>query len=252
MGKERIKFTGWNDHLLAAELDTPDLIEMKYLALYAPCFTCTKNIKAAKYIAQQLNRNGIGLFRFDFTGLGESEGDFSNSNFSTNIQNIRLAYDYLNSRNLAPQLLIGHSLGGAAMLRVAMEFDSVKALVAIASPSFPNHLGHRLRRVKEDAEKNGFGSVNIGGMNFNLKKQFFDNLEENDKVTDLSKMTKPVLVMHSPDDDTIESKYTFDIFSRVSGQKSYITLNNFGHLMMKPEYGWKTANLIATWADMYI
>lgn len=252
MAKERIKFEGWNGHQLAAELDTPDNTDLRYVALYAPCFTCTKNLKAAKYIAQRLNKEGIGLFRFDFTGLGESEGDFSETNFSTNVENLRYAFDYLDQRGLAPKLLIGHSLGGAAMLRVAMGFDSVKAVAVIASPSFPNHLGSRLIRTKTEAESIGASLINIGGMSFTLKKQFFEDLEKNDRLTDLSLVTKPVLVMHSPDDDTIDVKYTFDIFSRVGGQKSFVTQNNFGHLMMDRENAAKTASIISSWAEMYI
>lgn len=252
MAKERIKFNGWNGHQLAAEFDTPDNTDLKYNALYAPCFTCSKNLKAAKYIAQRLNKEGIGLFRFDFTGLGESEGDFSETSFSTNIENLRYAYNYLVQRNAAPKLLVGHSLGGAAMLRVAMEFESVKAIVVIASPAFPNHLGKRLHKTKTEAEAIGASQINIGGMNFTLKKQFFEDLEMNDSLTDLSKITKPVLVMHSPDDDTIDVKYTFDIFSRLGGQKSFVTQNNFGHLMMDRENAAKTASIISSWAEMYI
>lgn len=252
MPKEKLEFIGTGGNRLVAEFDTPDSREMQYCALYAPCFTCTKNLRATKYIAQALNHNGIGMFRFDFPGLGESEGDFSTTSFSTNIENLRIAYNFMKERMESPKLLLGHSLGGAALLRLCDEIKEAKAIAVIASPDNPNHLAKRLRRTKEEAESFGSSVRNIGGIDFKLTREFFADLEENGKKTDLSKITTPSLVMHSPDDDTIGVSYTKAIFDKIGGQKSFITLNNVGHLMMDRNNAYYVGNLIANWAKAYV
>lgn len=252
MPKEKLTFKGTNGHNLVAEFDTPDNKEQKIIALYAPCFTCTKNLRAIKYIAKSLNKKGISLFRFDFPGLGESEGDFSKSNFTSNLENIRFAYNYLKDNYEAPKLLIGHSLGGAAMMRLTMEFPEIVATAVIAAPDTPAHLAEKLEKTMFDANLYGSAKRTIGGMEYELSKQFFDNLIEETKNHDLSKITKPVLVFHSPDDDTIDIKYSIKNFELVKGHKSFITLNNVGHLMMKPKDAEYVGTLIASWVSTYI
>lgn len=252
MPKNKLSFIGTNNNRLIAEFDTPDEKEEKFIALYAPCFTCTKNLRAIKYIAQSLNKEGISLFRFDFPGLGESEGNFSQTNFSTNLQNLRLAYNFLENNYSAPKLLIGHSLGGAAMMRLTMELSEIMATAIIAAPDTPSHLADKLKRNWEETKINGSSKRVIGGVEFELTNQFFEDLVENDKLHDLKNIDKPVLVMHSPDDDTIDVKYSFKNFEEVKGSKSFITLNNVGHLMMKPEDAKYVGKLIASWAKSYI
>jgi putative redox protein len=252
MPKHKLSFKGTNNNTLIAEFDTPDNVEQRFIALYAPCFTCTKNLRAIKYISKMLNKKGISLFRFDFPGLGESEGDFSQSNFSTNLENIKHAYNYLKDNYEAPKLLIGHSLGGAAMLKMTMELPEVVATAVIAAPDTPSHLIGKLKRNKEEAEIHGVSKRNIGGEVFSLTKGFFDNLILNSEDFDLSKITKPLLVMHSPDDDTIDLDYSLKIFNQVSGHKSFITLNNVGHLMMKPKDAEYVGKLISTWIGTYL
>ena len=242
MGKDRLSFLGHNNLNLAAELDTPDEREQKYIALYAPCFTCTKNLRSVKYITQGLNKSGISLFRFDFPGLGESEGDFAETNFTTNLENLRAA----------PKLLIGHSLGGAAMMRLAMEFDSVEAVTVIAAPDNPSHLAEKLSVIRDKASLNGSAEVTIGGIKFDLKKQFFDDLYANGKIHDLSKVTKPVLVMHSPDDDTIDRDHSIGNFTKTNGKNAFITLNDVGHLMMEKKDAFYVGSIISRWAKAFI
>lgn len=252
MPKEKFKITGTGNNKLMVEYDTPDSIELRYTALYAPCFTCTKNLRSTKYMAQALNHNGIGLLRFDFPGLGESEGNFRDTNFTTNLENLRIVYNWMCENIESPKLLVGHSLGGAALLRLVNEFESSKAISVIASPDNPNHLAQRLRRTRDEAERFGVSKRNIGGIEFELTRDFFDDLEKNGQETDLSKVTTPALVMHSPDDDTIGVSYTFKIFEKISGQKSFVTLNNVGHLMMNRNDAYYVGNLIANWAKAYI
>ena len=252
MAKKKINFLGTNNNKISAELDTPDNIETKFIALYAPCFTCTKNLRAIKYISSALNSKGIALFRFDFPGLGESEGDFTKTNFSTNLENLRLAYKYLEDNYTAPKLLLGHSLGGAAMMRLTMELPKVEATTIIAAPDIPSHLAEKLQKNKIEAELTGSSKKVIGGVEFELTKQFFEDLLYNDNFHNLKAITKPVLVMYSPDDDTISLEHTIRNFTEVSGLKSYVALNNVGHLMMKPDDTTKVGNIIAEWALMYI
>lgn len=252
MPKHKLTFKGSSNNTLVAEFDTPDNVEQRFIALYAPCFTCTKNLRAIKYISKMLNKKGISLFRFDFPGLGESEGDFSQTNFSTNLENINYAYQYLKDNYEAPKLLIGHSLGGAAMLKMTMELPEIIATAVIAAPDTPSHLADKLKKNRVEADINGFSERNIGGETIRLTKQFFDNLIENSIDFDLTKITKPLLVMHSPDDDTIDINYSMNIFNQVSGHKSFITLNNVGHLMMKPKDSEYVGKLITSWIGTYI
>lgn len=252
MPKLKLSFKGTDNNNIFAEFDTPDEKEEKFIALYAPCFTCTKNLRAIKYIAQALNKEGISLFRFDFPGLGESEGEFSKTNFSSNLQNIRFAYNFLKENYSAPKLLIGHSLGGAAMMRLTMELPEIEATAIIAAPDTPSHLADKLKRNWEEAKINGYSKRTIGGIEFDLTNQFFEDLIENDKYHNLKSITKPVLVMHSPDDDTIDVKYSFKNFEEVSGSKSFVSLNNVGHLMMKPNDAKYVGKIIASWSKSFI
>ena len=152
----------------------------------------------------------------------------------------------------APKLGIGHSMGGSAMMKFAQEYDDMEALVTIAAPSTPDHLCHVLTRNVKEAEKTGQSKRTIGGIEFTLTKQFFDDLTENGKDYDLSKLKKPILVLHSPDDDTVSLDEARKILSQVRGHRSYIMLNNYGHLIMDEDKAVKTANIIYNWAKMYL
>jgi len=250
MKKIKFKFLGTGGNQLMAELDLPEG-EVKYYALFTTCFTCSKNLRAVKYIAQSLNKHGIALLRFDFPGLGESEGDFSKTSYSTNLENIRLAYKYLENNYQAPKLLIGHSLGGAAALKLSMELKAVKAIATIAAANSPAHLAKVLWRNRDEAKEKGYSIKIIGGVKFKLTNEFFEDLYANGLTHDLSKVTKPTLTLYSPDDNTIEHKYSFKNFTDTSGQNSYISLNNMGHLMNNPKDANHVGNLIAIWSKAY-
>jgi len=250
MIKKKFTFKGTDNIDLMAELDLPDS-KVNYYALFAPCFTCTKNLRAVKYITRSLNENGIALFRFDFPGLGESKGNFTDTSFSTNLENIRIAYKYMRDNLEAPELLIGHSLGGVAMIRLAMEFDSVNAIAIIASADNPSLLAAAMSKTRDQAKYEGFATTNIGGSEFVLTDSFFEDLYKNGKLHDLTKVTKPVLTMYSPDDMTIAYKYIIKNFTDTNGQNSYISLNNMGHLMEKPKDAQKVGNLISAWSKLY-
>lgn len=248
---DKIKLKGHNDIQISAEVDYPDG-KVKYFAIYAPCFTCTKNIKVLKNISKQLVENGVGVLRFDFPGLGESGGKFEETSYTTNLINIKLVSDQLSNLYEAPRLAIGHSMGGSAMLKEANDYSSIEAIATIASPSTPNHLTSVLKKNREEANNKGYSYKTIGGIKFKLTKEFFDNLDENSDNYNLAKFKKPLLVLHSPDDRTVSIDEAAKIILGVKGKKSFITLNNYGHLAMKEEEGKNIANIIYHWADGFI
>ena len=177
MPTERFQFTGADGHQLAAALDTPDGEIIAY-ALFAHCFTCGKDVLAAKRIAVALAAKGIAVLRFDFTGLGSSEGDFANSTFSSNVADLVRAADHLRETRQAPALLIGHSLGGAAILAAAGQIPEAKAVVTIAAPSDPAHVTHLFKDHVEDIRKHGEVEVSLAGRPFRIKREFLDDVAE--------------------------------------------------------------------------
>jgi len=248
--KEKISFIGWNGNNISGELDLPDG-DVNYYAIYIPCFTCTINYRSVKFITKSLNENNVAVLKFDFPGLGKTKGDFSETNFSTNLENIRLAYNYLGENYEHPRLLIGHSLGGAAAMRLTMELDEIKAICAIAAPDSPSHLAGKLVSIEQKIDAGIKGDVMIDNKIYTLKKHFFDDLRTNDGLHKLNEINKPVLVMYSPDDTVISKEHTIKNFTDVRGHKSFITLNNVGHLMNKESDATAIGNIIASWAGGY-
>ena len=247
---ESFLLNGTENNKMHAELHLPDG-DINYFALYASCFTCTIDYRSTKAITKKLNENGIAMLKFDFPGLGKSEGNFAKTNFSTNLQNIRFAYEYLKMNYEAPKLLIGHSLGGAAMVRLYNEFQEAQALCTIAAPASPDHLAYRLSKQEEESNIKGDSIAVIGGIEYKLEKQFFEDLRENAKFHDLTSITKPVMVMFSPDDEAIEWDHVIRNFTDVRGHKSFVTLNNIGHLMMKEKDAKYVGELISKWSEAY-
>ncbi len=249
--KKEIKFMGWAHNQISAELDLPES-EIKYFAMYIPCFTCTINYRSVKYISKALNNNGVAVLKFDFPGLGKTKGDFSKTNFSTNLENIRSAYKYLQENYEAPKLLIGHSLGGVMAMRLAMELTSIKALCVIAAGDRPSLLASKLSAIEQKIDKGEDGNVMIDNVKYKLEKHFFDDLRANDSKHKLNEITKPVLVMYSPDDKIISQENTMKNFTQPRGQKSFVTLNNVGHLINKERDAVVVGNIIASWATSII
>lgn len=252
MRKETFSFPGHDGSEISAWLDLPDQGQPHYYVLYAACFTCTKNIRPINNIAKEVTGKGLALFRFDFPGLGESEGNFSETNYSSNLENIRLAYAYMKKHLKAPKLAVGHSMGGSAMLRLAEELQEVKALATIAAPSRPNHLADVIWKTRQEADEKGKSDRTIGGVTFTLYKQFFDDLDANTKGYNLKHIRKPLLVLHSPDDDTVAISNAYEIFEEASGPKAFVQLPETGHLMMKESHARYAARLITDWAEGWL
>ena len=203
MNSIKIKFPNFDGEQLAAIIELPGDTEPLAFALFAHCFTGNKNLTAVKNLGKALTEKGIAVMRFDFTGLGESEGDFENTNFSSNIEDLEAAAAFLKAEYKAPSILIGHSLGGAAVIFASMKIEGIKAIATIAAPSSPGHVSHLLKNGLEEINRNGKAEVSIGGRSFTIKKQFLEDIEENNLSKIVHEMRFPILIFHSPQDDTV-------------------------------------------------
>jgi putative redox protein len=251
MPTERFQFTGTGGHQLAAALDLPDGAISAY-ALFAHCFTCSKDVLAAKRIAAALAAKGIAVLRFDFTGLGSSEGDFANSTFSSNVADLVLAADHLRQTRKAPSILIGHSLGGAAILAAAGRIPEAKAVVTIAAPSDPGHVAGLFGDRLEDIRKHGEIEVSLAGRPFRIKREFLDDVAEQGLTDRIAKLHKALLVMHSPTDDTVGIDNATHIFVAAKHPKSFVSLADADHLLSQRRDSVYVAGVIAAWAERYI
>lgn len=250
MRSEKITFEGaFGDHL-AARVDQPDDKAQSY-ALFAHCFTCSKNFKIVKNLSKTLTSHDIGVFRFDFTGLGESEGDFANTNFSSNIDDLIAASEYMESHLQGPAILIGHSLGGAAMIQAASRIASSKAVVTIAAPSNPTSIkdkfGAKLGTIKTEGE----ATVTLAGRDFTIKKQFLDDLEKNNMDEKVKNLDRPLMIFHSPVDNIVGIDNAAHLYKMARHPKSFVSLNDADHLLSKEDDGVFVAEVIAAWADRY-
>lgn len=251
MKVERIAFDGADGHKLAARLDAPDAAPGAY-ALFAHCFTCGKDVFAASRIAQQLTAHRIATLRFDFTGLGASEGEFANTNFSSNVADLVAAASHLRQSYTAPTLLIGHSLGGAAVLAAAGQVPECKAVVTIAAPSDAKHVSGLFKDAVPKINADGEAEVLLAGRRFRIKKQFLADAAEQDLTVKIAQLQRALLVMHSPGDTTVDISNAARIFTAAKHPKSFISLENADHLLTRKEDAIYAANLIAAWAVRYL
>ncbi|MGR3343598.1 MAG: bifunctional alpha/beta hydrolase/OsmC family protein [Paracoccaceae bacterium] len=251
MPTERITFTGHNGDELAARLDRPDGPHLG-TALFAHCFTCSKDIPAARRIAGRLAAMGIAVLRFDFTGLGHSGGEFANTTFTSNVGDLVAAAAYLQGRDMAPGLLIGHSLGGAAVLRAAGALPSVKAVVTIAAPYDPNHVTHNFADTLPKIEAEGEAEVDLGGRPFRIGRDFIRDVAAENLGPAITKLKRALLVLHSPIDSIVGIENAAQIFTPARHPKSFVTLDNADHLISRAEDAEYAAGVIAAWAARYL
>lgn len=252
MNIQKINFTNAEGQQLVGRLELPINQHPHNFVIFAHCFTCNKNLSAVKNITRELTSNGFGVLRFDFTGLGESEGDFENTNFSGNVDDLISASNYLKENHTAPTLLIGHSLGGAAVIFAASKIDSVKAVATIGAPSNPKHVKHLIQNSVEEIKATGKANVSIGGRPFTIKKQFLDDIETKSLPDVAKNLRKALLVLHSPQDTTVGIENAEEIYVAARHPKSFVTLDGADHLLMKKEDSIYVGSVIATWAKRYI
>jgi putative redox protein len=251
MPAERFDFPNAKGEKLAAVLDLPEGAPRAY-ALFAHCFTCGKNVVAAKRIADALTAHGIAVLRFDFTGLGSSEGEFANTTFSSNVADLVAAADHLRRTRQAPALLIGHSLGGAAVLAAAERVAEARAVVTIAAPSDPGHVVHLFKDKLDAIGEHGEVEVALAGRPFRIRREFLDDIAEQ-KLTDrIARLRKALLIFHSPTDDTVGIENASHIFLAAKHPKSFISLDGADHLLSRRSDAVYVANVLAAWAERYL
>lgn len=244
-------FQGSRGGMLAGLLNMPAATP-RAAALFAHCFTCGKDIPAARIIAETLVAQGIAVLRFDFTGLGGSEGEFANTNFSSNIDDLIAAAAHLRARGLAPQLLIGHSLGGAAVLAAAQRIPESRAVVTIAAPSDPGHVVHLLSDHVETIAREGEAAVMLAGRPFTVRKQFLEDISSVHVKAGLGTLRRALLVMHAPTDQTVGIENAFEIFQAAKHPKSFVALDGADHLLRRRQDAAYAARTLACWAERYL
>jgi uncharacterized OsmC-like protein/pimeloyl-ACP methyl ester carboxylesterase len=251
MPAERFDFPNAKGEKLAAVLDLPEGTPRAY-ALFAHCFTCGKNVVAAKRIADALTGLGIAVLRFDFTGIGSSEGEFANTTFSSNVADLVAAADHLRKMRQAPALLIGHSLGGAAVLAAADAVEEARAVVTIAAPSDPGHVTHLFKDQLDAIGEHGEVEVALAGRPFRIRREFLADVAEQ-KLTDrIARLHKALLIFHSPTDDTVGIENAAHIFAAAKHPKSFISLTGADHLLTKRSDAVYVANVLAAWAERFL
>lgn len=247
---DRIEFPGGSGDLLAAKLDRPPGRPRAW-ALFAHCFTCSKDFVASRRLAQALAERGIGVLRFDFTGLGSSAGDFANTNFSSSVEDLVRAAEWLRRNHEAPRILVGHSLGGAAVLAAAGRIPEAVAVATIGAPADPEHVAGMLAEQRDEIEARGEAEVLLAGRSFRIRKQFLDDLAAS-KLEDLADLNKALLVMHSPVDNVVGIENASRIFLAARHPKSFISLDGADHLLTRPADAAWTADLVAAWAARFL
>ena len=248
---EKVTFPGGAGAQLAARLDLPDG-EPRAYALFAHCFTCTKDLRAVSRLAGGLTRHGIAVLRFDFTGLGSSEGEFANTNFTSNIDDLVAAADWLREHHQAPQILIGHSLGGAAVLAGAQRVPECKAVATIGAPYDPEHVtghfGDELHQILES----GSAQVSVGGRPFKIERHFLEDISAHNMKAAIAKLGRALIIFHAPRDETVSIENAEKIFVAAKHPKSFVSLDDADHLMHNPDDALYVSGVIAAWAESYI
>ncbi len=252
MTSTNIRFNNAEGVSLSGKIDFPVAGQPKAYVLFAHCFTCSKNLISVDNISRALTQEGLAVLRFDFTGLGQSKGEFADSNFSSNLEDLKAACAFMEQHYRAPQIIMGHSLGGAAVLHVGGSLPSVKAVVTVGAPATPAHVKHLIAHSEQELETKGEAEINIGGRPFRMKKQFVDDLRKNDTHDPIGNLGKALLIMHSPQDAIVGIENATEIYLKAKHPKSFITLDGADHLLLKPEDSMYVGRVAASWAVRYI
>lgn len=247
-----MQFKGALGETLSAKIDFPDNGEPKAYALFAHCFTCSKDLKAVGYITEGLAASGIATFRFDFTGLGQSKGDFADTNFSSNVDDLIEAAKFMETEFKAPTILIGHSLGGAAVLQAAHKIDSVLAVATVGAPAEPAHVKENFKLSLDEIETKGEAKVTLAGRPFTIKKQFIDDLEESRMRKYIRNLNRALIIFHSPIDNTVGIDNATKIFTAAKHPKSFVSLDKADHLLQEKTDSVYVGKVLGTWSEKYL
>jgi len=251
MKTRSVKFRNDDGDTLTGLIDEP-AGRPRAWALFAHCFTCTKNAKAAVNIARVMADHGYAVLRFDFTGLGQSEGDFAETNFSSNVSDLLAAVRYLGEEHESPQLLVGHSLGGTAVLQAAAELETVRAVATIGAPADPEHVAHLFAGDRDRIEEEGEAEVDLGGRPFRIRKQFLDDLGKHELPDSVAALRRPLLILHSPVDTVVDVENATLLFKNAMHPKSFVSLDQADHLMSDEPDSRYAGRVLAAWAAKYL
>ena len=251
MKKINVKFDNEAGDTLAGIIDMPTG-DPRAFALFAHCFTCSKNLRAATNISRSLTEAGFAVLRFDFTGLGQSDGEFADTSFSSNLADLLAATRFLDTEYEAPALLLGHSLGGTAVLQAAHRIPSAVAVASIGSPADPGHVAKLLAPARDALQADGVAEVDLGGRPFTIRPQFLDDLETHPMPESLGQLRKAVMILHAPLDDTVELENASMLFAAAKHPKSFVSLDRADHLLSRDEDSRYAGSVIATWASRYL
>ncbi len=251
LSPKKITFPGSLGESLAARLDLPPQLPRAY-AVFAHCFTCSKDVFAASRVSAGLASHGIGVLRFDFTGLGHSDGEFANTNFTSNVADLLCAVDYLREHCEAPRILVGHSLGGAAVLSAGRHVPEADAIVTIGAPFEPAHVAHHFSRSLDEIRRKGSAEVRLGGRPFTVTQDFLDDIGKQKQETAIGSLGKALLVMHAPRDEIVGVSNAAEIFDAAKHPKSFVSLDNADHLLTSREDASYAAEVISAWSSRFV
>jgi len=236
---------------LQAYLELPPNEKPNHFAVFAHCFSCNSNFNAVKNISRSLSNHGFGVLRFDFTGLGRSEGEFAESHFSANVDDLVAVNNYLSEHYKSPSLLVGHSLGGAAVIVAASLLENIKAVATVGAPATVNHVTHLFSHAIDEVAAKGEVEVKIGGRPFTINKDFVDDFDKTDLPKIIKELRKPILVMHAPFDNVVGIENAHQIYHNAMHPKSFISLDDADHLLSKNTDSIYVGNMIGAWVDKY-
>ncbi|MBL4589360.1 MAG: alpha/beta fold hydrolase [Alphaproteobacteria bacterium] len=252
MTKQKLEFKGSQGDDLSARLDVPKDGKIKAYALFAHCFTCTKDVFGAANVAKALVSEGYAVLRFDFTGLGASEGDFANTNFSSNVQDLINAADFMRKELEAPKLIIGHSLGGAAVIVATPSIPEIRAVVTIGAPADSTHVAQNFSANMDEIMNEGEAEVCFIGRPFTIKRQFIQDLEAQNMKHAIETLKTPLLILHTPIDTVVDIENAAQIFTYAKHPKSFISLDTANHLLSNKKEALYAAHAISGWAERYM
>ena len=252
MKKIKLLIKNKKGEALAAHLLTPIDGQINSIAIFAHCFTCSSSLAVVRNISSELINQGISVLNFDFTGLGQSDGDFSETTFSHNVSDIIAVNAFLTENYIAPTILIGHSLGGAAVIIAANLLSNIQAVVSIAAPSYVKHVTKHFEGLADTINKNGEAVISIGGRPFKIKKQFIDDLEAHNLEDEVKLLRKPLLILHSPQDLIVGIENAASLYHQAMHPKSFISLDGADHLITNKKDAFYVAEVISSWVKRYV
>lgn len=251
MKSERISIPNSSGHQLSAYIELPANQKPSYMAVFAHCFTCSGSFAPVRHITRELTNYGFGVVRFDFTGLGKSEGHFSDSHFSANVQDLIDVCNYVSQKYLTPSLLIGHSLGGAAAITAAHQLKDIKAVATIGAPANVEHVKHHFEHKINEVLQQGQADVNIGGRPFVINKKFVEGFDKIALLDIVKKLKKPILILHSPFDKIVGIENAQNLYHNAFHPKSFISLDQADHLLTQKEDSVYVGSVIGAWVKKY-